>query len=492
MSGNPADINRRSNRKRKQTLHQQVLQNNFNGPSLTVPTLNGNATNSNNLNGQINLNGHNNLNGVPTSSPNGYSEKSNNSPNQGFPIANFNQLQQNSGNIQNSEINRRSNQKPILNNNNTPLRKLASPERKLGLTNPICKKPAKEFEKKLTKMLEITMEPYKVFDTKEGMAARVKVLTKLSAMVQTFVQDIVARRNPNLKASKINGKIYTFGSFRLGVHTQGADIDTLCVVPSVVSREDFFSIFYDMLDKEESVTELRAIEKAYVPVIKFYFHGIEMDMLFASLDVETVNQNLTLNNDQLLQGLDEADIRSLNGCRVTDQILHLVPDIKEFRLALRAIKLWAKKRGIYSNMLGFLGGVSWAMLTARICQLYPNATSSVILEKFFKVWSMWEWPVAVLLKEPTDDGMIFDSLNLSFKQWDPMSYAKDKFDLMPIITPSYPQQNSTFNVTRSTLAVMKREFKIGSQVMKKIMSKGSVDSLDEPKTSPWSLQFMRK
>jgi len=491
MSGNPADINRRSNRKRKQTLHQQVLQNNFNGPSLTVPTPNGNTTNSNNSNGQINLNGHDNLNGVPTSSPNGYSQNSNNSSSNQFQIANFSQLQQNSENNQNAEINRRANQKPVQNNNNnnTPPRKLASPERKLGLTNPICKKPAKEFEKKLTKRLESTMEPYKVFDTKEGMAARVKVLTKLSSMVQNFVQGIVSRRNPNVNASKINGKIYTFGSFRLGVHTQGADIDTLCVVPSVVSREDFFSIFYEMLDKEESVTELRAIEKAYVPVIKFYFHGIEMDMLFASLDVETVNQNLTLNNDQLLQGLDEADIRSLNGCRVTDQILHLVPDIKEFRLALRAIKLWAKKRGIYSNMLGFLGGVSWAMLTARICQLYPNATSSVILEKFFKIWSVWEWPVAVLLKEPTEDSIIYKSLGLIHKQWDPMSYPKDKFDLMPIITPSYPQQNSTFNVTRSTLAVMKREFKIGLHVMKKIMSKGTADSLEESKTSPWSLLF---
>ena len=90
------------------------------------------------------------------------------------------------------------------------------------------------------------------------------------------------------------------------------------------------------------------------------------------------------------------------------------------------------------------------------------------------------------------DSIIYKSLGLIHKQWDPMSYPKDKFDLMPIITPSYPQQNSTFNVTRSTLAVMKREFKIGLHVMKKIMSKGTADSLEESKTSPWSLQFMRK
>ena len=55
-------------------------------------------------------------------------------------------------------------------------------------------------------------------------------------------------------------------------------------------------------------------------------------------------------------------------------------------------------------------------------------------------------------------------------------------DLMPIITPSYPQQNSTYNVTRSTLTVMKKEFKFGLQVMKKITA-------TEVEKSPWHLLF---
>lgn len=49
-------------------------------------------------------------------------------------------------------------------------------------------------------------------------------------------------------------------------------------------------------------------------------------------------------------------------------------------------------RGIYSNMLGFLGGVSWAMLVARTCQLYPNAVAATLVHKFFLVFSKWYDP----------------------------------------------------------------------------------------------------
>lgn len=47
------------------------------------------------------------------------------------------------------------------------------------------------------------------------------------------------------------------------------------------------------------------------------------------------------------------------------------------------------ERGIYANVLGFPGGVAWALLTARICQLYPNAAPSTIVSKFFPIYYQW-------------------------------------------------------------------------------------------------------
>lgn len=70
------------------------------------------------------------------------------------------------------------------------------------------------------------------------------------------------------------------------------------------------------------------------------------------------------------------------------------------------------EHNIYSNVLGYLGGVSWAMLVARTCQLYPNAVAATLVHKFFLVFSQWKWPQPVLLKQP-------DNVNLGFPVWDP-------------------------------------------------------------------------
>ncbi|NXO50937.1 PAPOG polymerase, partial [Aramus guarauna] len=349
------------------------------------------------------------------------------------------------------------------------------PQRHYGITSPISLAPPKDVDSIYTENLIEAMKPFGVFEDEEELNHRVVVLGKLNNLVKEWISELGESKNlpPSIIANG-GGKIFTFGSYRLGVHTKGADIDAVCVAPRHVERSDFFQSFFEKLKHQQGIKNLRVIEDAYVPVVKFEFDGIEIDLVFARLSVQTVSDNLDLRDDSRLKSLDIRCIRSLNGCRVTDEILHLVPNKENFRLALRAIKLWAKRRGIYSNMLGFLGGVSWAMLVARTCQLYPNALASTLVNKFFLVFSKWEWPNPVLLKQPEES-------NLNLPVWDPRVNPSDRYHVMPIITPAYPQQNSTYNVSASTRAVIIEEFKHGLAVTNEILQgKSDWSKLFEP------------
>lgn len=86
---------------------------------------------------------------------------------------------------------------------------------------------------------------------------------------------------PDSLAREAGGKIFTFGSYRLGVHGSGrmeltcacvldlihlgyvlgADIDTLCVVPKHVERDHFFTVMYEMLKERQEVTELTVMTR---------------------------------------------------------------------------------------------------------------------------------------------------------------------------------------------------------------------------------------
>jgi len=151
----------------------------------------------------------------------------------------------------------------------------------------------------------------------------------------------------------------------------------------------------------------------------------------------------------------------------------------------------ATGRAIYSNVNGFLGGVAWAMLVARICQLYPNAVAGAIVSRFFIIMHQWyfppssyfrlaltgfhyrAWPQPVLLKQIEEGplqvrvwnpkvGILFLLYRFSVLTYVFKIYPADRAHRMPIITPAYPSMCATHNVSQSTQLIMTEEFKKGT------------------------------
>ncbi len=73
------------------------------------------------------------------------------------------------------------------------------------------------------------------------------------------------------------------------------------------------------------------------------------------------------------------------------------------------------------------GRFSWAILTARVCQLYPNANASQIIQKFYHTWNCHSPFNAIMLSDTYE--------NMSeIKVWDP--YEQQSTDPLDVCMSS--------------------------------------------------------
>lgn len=267
----------------------------------------------------------------------------------------------------------------------------------------------------------------------------------------------------------------------MGVHSTASDLDLLALVPPDVSRMDFFTTFVDVLKKDQKCHQVHPIPTAYTPVIKFQFdYGgtsqLPIDLVFGRVAdgtklLEYQRQKSTSNkrvyyvlDDSDLHDADEAGIRSLNGVRVTQMILQSIPNLAKFQTVLRAVKQWALVKGIYSNVLGFLGGVNWAILVAYICRRYPTGSASHLLRSFFRVFSNHDWRNPIMISSriaevPPITRVSLQSRAITLPAWNPEKNLRDRAHVMPIITPAYPSMNSSYNVDYPQLRRIQDEFR---------------------------------
>ena len=313
---------------------------------------------------------------------------------------------------------------------------------------------------------------------------------------QTYDQNLLSP--PRDKTA--SPSLISFGSYRLNVHTPDADVDCLVLAPPHVTREDFFDSWVDVLKNDSRVTELHPVATAYTPVIKFEMDEVKIDLIFALVgnnrwlikqrakaDHQPIVTSIMANgdgecddeeeriemriDDDVLIGLDETSVRSVNGVRVAQCLLDMLDNgnaaqIDNFRVVLRTVKSWAKHLGLYSNVCGFLGGINWAILVCWVCIKNPNAPPSLLLHLFFQTFANWRWPSPVYLVKQNQPPKFCKPLPI----WNPKENFRDSKHIMPIITPCYPEMNSSYNVGEPQLRRLREELARASQITRDILN----------------------
>jgi poly(A) polymerase len=97
-----------------------------------------------------------------------------------------------------------------------------------------------------------------------------EVLGHISDLVPKFVEESCLKHNLSPEAAKkAGGKVYAYGSYRLGAHGPGTDIDTLIVGPKHVDRQDFNEIFLRMLEQDPIASQVSVGPLCFGLCLKF-------------------------------------------------------------------------------------------------------------------------------------------------------------------------------------------------------------------------------
>lgn len=91
----------------------------------------------------------------------------------------------------------------------------------LGISKPISEAFPKQSDINATKDLEDCLRSHQLLESEEELGKRCEILTLLNKTLKEWVKEISGNKLPPHVAESMNGKIFTFGSYRLGVHTRG-------------------------------------------------------------------------------------------------------------------------------------------------------------------------------------------------------------------------------------------------------------------------------
>ncbi len=264
--------------------------------------------------------------------------------------------------------------------------------------------------------------------------------------------------------ARLGAELHPYGSYLLGTDNAGSDVDAVAVGPASLSREDFAHALTSLLAGQEGHSGSRFVADAALPLVKVALDGVQFDVSYArrpeGVEPCPPAELLARHGERL----DTISFRALNGWTDTRALLDCVEregvGPERFRTVMRAVRAWAKARGVYSHALGYLGGLSWAVLVAWACTRAPReaaSSDSGLLAWFFETFATWPWPRPVTLTSETAHYQL-----------------GNRRDLMPVVAPTLPPRNSARNVSRSTLRVLRDELVRAREVVRRARAEDSV------------------
>nr|CAD2174805.1 unnamed protein product [Meloidogyne enterolobii] len=281
------------------------------------------------------------------------------------------------------------------------------------------------------------------------------------------------------------------GSQILETNTFLSDMDILCILPKYVNIYDFngedgiYGLYGRLLLNKE--INVNIVQTSRILMIELKIYGIDVDLIYAQIPFKNVTNNFDIMNNEIIEeNKNKQSILALAGFRSTIKIKEMNLNQKLFISLMRFLKIWAKNRLIYSNIAGYLSGSSLAIMSAKICIIYPNASLPIAIKQFFIFYKLWGWPQPILLNELENE---FKKAKEIVEPWkwinkednsefendfetdsnDELEEEKEGNDgkQMSIITSGVPEQNTTFNVNKFTFKRIIKEIERANEIINK-------------------------
>ena len=242
-------------------------------------------------------------------------------------------------------------------------------------------------------------------------------------------------------------QLYSVGSLGMDLLGTESDLDFLCI-----GRMEPDAFFRQMADELGGWDGFYYLDHGVVRVLKGEYEGHQVDLMYvrypdevaigrpSHLPVASYRHFDLVSQRTLSVSLEVAALRRFIGA-----------DHSAFRVALLALRAWARARQLDDEAFGFPNGLAWALVLAATP---AEEAPELWLERCFEFLVGHDWRTPIMPIEGF--------------------YPEDRSAVMQVVTASSPAWNVTANVTASNLKVLLTAFEEGLTTIWDIKENGGV------------------